>query len=47
MVTSEKHLKFLLGGIERLAGIDHPELIPVIPTILMEFYRADVLRRMW
>jgi eIF4-gamma/eIF5/eIF2-epsilon len=43
MVTSEKHQKALLGGIERLAGFDYPELIPVIPKILMEFYQADVL----
>ena len=43
MVTSEKHQKSFLGGIERLAGVDHPELIPVIPKILMEFYQADVL----
>jgi translation initiation factor 5 len=32
-----------LGGIGRFAGVDHPELIPVIPKILMEFYEADVL----
>lgn len=43
MVTSEKHQKSLLGGIERLVGVDHPELIQVIPKILMEFYQADVL----
>jgi len=43
MVTSEKHQKALLGGIERLAGFEHPELISVIPKILMEFYQADVL----
>jgi hypothetical protein len=43
MVTSEKHQKSMLGGIERLAGVDHPELIPAIPKILMEFYQADVL----
>ena len=43
MVTSEKHQKSLLGGIERLVGLDHPDLIPVIPKILMEFYQADVL----
>jgi len=43
MVTSEKHQKSLLGGIERLAGLEHPELIPSIPKILMEFYQADVL----
>ncbi|KAI9511907.1 eukaryotic translation initiation factor 5 [Russula earlei] len=43
MVTSEKHQKALLGAIERLAGLDYPELIAVIPRILMEFYQADVL----
>ena len=43
MVTSEKHQKSLLGGIERLAGLEYPELIPLIPKILMEFYQADVL----
>ncbi len=43
MVTSEKHQKSLLGGIERLAGVDHPDLISVIPKILMEFYQAEVL----
>jgi len=43
MVTSEKHQKSLLGGIERLAGLEYPELIAFIPKILMEFYQADVL----
>jgi translation initiation factor 5 len=43
MVTSEKHQKSMLGGIERLAGVEYPDLIAVIPKILMEFYQADVL----
>lgn len=43
MVTSEKHQKSLLGGIERLIGLNHPDLIPSIPKILMEFYQVDVL----
>ena len=43
MVTSEKHQKSLLGGIEHLAGLDYPELIPSIPKILMAFYQGDVL----
>jgi len=43
MVTSEKHQKSLLGGIERLAGLEHPELITAVPKILMEFYQTDVL----
>jgi len=43
MVTSEKHQKALLGGIECLAGLNHPELIPSIPKILMQFYQADII----
>ncbi|KAG1744054.1 domain found in IF2B/IF5-domain-containing protein [Suillus paluster] len=43
LVTSEKHQKALLGGIERLAGLTHPELIPSVPKILMALYQIDVL----
>ncbi len=43
MVTSEKHQKALLGGVERFVGIEHPELIPKVPKILMAFYQADVI----
>jgi len=43
IVTSERHQKSLLGGLERFLGIDHPDLIPSLPKILMEFYQADVL----
>ncbi|KAL6305652.1 eukaryotic translation initiation factor 5 [Sparassis latifolia] len=43
MVTSEKHQKSLLGGIERLVGTTYPTLIPAVPKILMEFYQADVI----
>lgn len=43
MVTSEKHQKSLLGGIERLAGVAYPDLVPLIPKILMAFYQVDVL----
>lgn len=44
MVTSEKHQKSLLGGIERLAGETYPSLIPNgVPKIIMAFYQADVL----
>jgi translation initiation factor 5 len=43
MVTSEKHQKALLGGIERLVGLAHPELLPAVPKILMALYQADVL----
>ncbi|KAI0696482.1 eukaryotic translation initiation factor 5 [Cerioporus squamosus] len=43
MVTSEKHQKSLLGGIERLVGVRYPDLIPAVPKILMAFYQADIL----
>ncbi|PIL29902.1 hypothetical protein GSI_07812 [Ganoderma sinense ZZ0214-1] len=43
MVTSEKHQKSLLGGVERLVGVEHPDLIPMVPKILMAFYQVDVL----
>ncbi|KIL57124.1 hypothetical protein M378DRAFT_88308 [Amanita muscaria Koide BX008] len=43
MVTSEKHQKSLLGGMERLVGLDHPELLPTVPKILMALYQADIL----
>jgi len=43
MVTSEKLQKALMGGLEQLIGLDNPELIPVVPKILMELYQADIL----
>lgn len=43
MITSEKHQKALLGGIECLVGLTHPELIPSVPKILMALYQIDVL----
>ncbi|KAG9315004.1 domain found in IF2B/IF5-domain-containing protein [Chiua virens] len=43
MVTSEKHQKSLLGGIERLVGLTYPELMPAVPKILMALYQHDIL----
>jgi translation initiation factor 5 len=43
MVTSEKHQKSLLGGIERLVGLTHPDLIPSVPKVLMALYQADLI----
>lgn len=43
MVTSEKHQKSLLGGVERFFGNDHADLIPTVPKILMAFYQHDIL----
>jgi translation initiation factor 5 len=43
MVTSEKHQKSLLGGIERLVGLSHPDLLPFVPKVLMALYQADII----
>ena len=43
MVTSERHQKSLLGGLERFVGMTYPELTASIPKILMAFYQADIL----
>lgn len=32
-----------MGGIERLVGLDHPDLIPSVPKVLMALYQVDVL----
>ncbi|TIB85903.1 hypothetical protein E3Q06_01754 [Wallemia mellicola] len=39
----EKHQKSLLGGLERLVGLNYPELLPQLPKILMKIYQADLL----
>ena len=43
VVTSEKHQKSFLGGLERLVGVDYPSLVPAVPKILMALYQIDVL----
>lgn len=43
LVTSERHQKALLGGIERAVGVQQALLIPAVPRILMAFYQADIL----
>ena len=43
MVTSEKHQKSLLGGVERLVGVTYPNLVPSVPKIPMAFYQTDIL----
>ncbi|WFD29118.1 eukaryotic translation initiation factor 5 [Malassezia sp. CBS 17886] len=44
MVSSEKHQKALLGGLERLAGFQYPALVPNgVPKLLMALYQMDVL----
>ncbi|KAJ7261820.1 domain found in IF2B/IF5-domain-containing protein [Mycena haematopus] len=43
MVTSEKHQKALLGGVERLVGLAHPDLLQQVPKILMALYQEDII----
>lgn len=43
LITSERHEKAFLGGTERFIGMDHPELIPSVPSILMAYYNADLV----
>lgn len=43
LVTSDKHQKALLGGIERFVGLTQPQLIPQIPKILHALYDDDIL----
>ncbi|KAK0659612.1 Eukaryotic translation initiation factor 5 [Lasiodiplodia hormozganensis] len=43
MITSEKHEKAFLGGIERFVGNDKPNLIPQVSAILMNVYQNDLV----
>ncbi|KAL0263181.1 eukaryotic translation initiation factor 5 [Diplodia seriata] len=43
MITSEKHEKAFLGGIERFIGMDKPNLIPQVSAILMNVYQNDLV----
>ena len=43
MITSERHAKALLGGIERFIGKDHPDLIPQVPKVLLALYQEDLV----
>ncbi|KAG5720102.1 putative eukaryotic translation initiation factor 5 [Termitomyces sp. T112] len=43
MMTTEKHQKALLGGLERFIGILHQDLVPAVPKILMALYQMDIL----
>jgi translation initiation factor 5 len=43
LITSEKHEKAFLGGIERFVGIDKPNLIPMVSAILLKIYENDLV----
>ncbi|KAJ1332531.1 hypothetical protein BSLG_008833 [Batrachochytrium salamandrivorans] len=42
-MKNEKCQKALLGGIERLAGVEYPELLPKVALILKALYDADLI----
>ncbi|KAJ9106716.1 hypothetical protein QFC19_003028 [Naganishia cerealis] len=41
--SGEKAQKAFLGGLERYVGVTHPDLIPIMPKVLMALYQADIL----
>jgi len=46
MVTSEKHEKALLGGVERFIGIrgkDNPEIYTQTSKVLIALYNEDII----
>jgi len=43
MITSERHEKAFLGGIERFVGKEHPNLIPQVSPILLQCYQHDLV----
>jgi translation initiation factor 5 len=40
---SEKHQKAFMGGLERLVGETHPNLIPTVSAILIPVFQEDVI----
>jgi len=43
MISSDRHEKAFLGGIERFIGLENPKLITKVPTILMNLYQEDLI----
>lgn len=43
MITSERHEKAFLGGIERFVGKEKPNLIPQVSAILLNCYQNDLV----
>lgn len=43
MITSERHEKAFLGGIERFVGKEKPNLIPQVSAILLTAYQNDLV----
>ncbi|SCW00139.1 LAFE_0B10308g1_1 [Lachancea fermentati] len=43
LFVSEDFEKNFLGGIERFLGLEHPDLIPTLPKILVQLYNSDII----
>lgn len=43
MITTESREMAFLGGIEHLAGVKHPKLLPQISKIFLAFYQEDII----
>lgn len=43
LITSKKHEKLFLGGLERLVGVSYPDLMAKLPKILMKVYDEDLI----
>jgi translation initiation factor 5 len=43
IITSKKHEKAFMGGIERFVSNDKPELIPQVSAILIKIYENDLI----
>lgn len=43
LFITEQHEKYFLGGLERFLGLEHPELIPLAPKILVQLYNNDII----
>ncbi|KAI9886455.1 MAG: hypothetical protein M1823_001773 [Watsoniomyces obsoletus] len=43
MITSERHERALLGGTERFIGQAHPNLLNLMPAILMAYYQEELV----
>lgn len=41
--VSEEYEKNFLGGLERFLGLEHKELIPQLPKILVQLYNEDII----
>ena len=43
MITSDKHEKAFMGGIERFVGIEKPNLVPSVSAILLKIFENDLV----